>query len=118
MSDPRSLTLVTLAGTMRANSERWFPYTHSTQEQEMPIAVFYALGFAGEAGEVANAVKKLHRDGETPERLAALREELADAFTYLLLLASEVGADLVAEYERKALICEERWGSDIDGRGD
>lgn len=56
----------------------------------------------GELGEAANIAKKLNRvrDGipgnkETPEELQAkLGEELADAYTYLDLLAQAAGVDL------------------------
>lgn len=98
-----------LAGEMRANSERWFPGWHSDR-LGMPLRVAYTLGLAGEVGEVANVVKKLARDGESPERLAQLGPELADCFTYLLLLAQECEVDLVAEYEAKVSVNEARWG--------
>lgn len=96
-----------LAATMRANSERWFPATHDAPV--MPLPVFYALGLSGEVGEVANDVKKLYRDNDL-DRIGDLGAELADVFTYLLLLADEVGVDLIAEYEAKARFNEARWG--------
>lgn len=75
----------------------------------MPLDVFYALGLGGEAGEVLNDVKKLYRDGVTPEREDTVAAELADVFVYLLLLADEYGVDLVAEYRAKVVVNDARW---------
>ena len=58
-----------------------------------------ALGLCGEAGEVAEKVKKAIRDdgGElTPERRAALAAELGDVLWYVAQLASEAGLELDA----------------------
>jgi NTP pyrophosphatase (non-canonical NTP hydrolase) len=56
----------------------------------------------GEVGEAANIAKKLNRvrdripgNSETPEQLRAmLADEIADAYTYLDLLAQSQGIDL------------------------
>jgi NTP pyrophosphatase (non-canonical NTP hydrolase) len=104
-----AMTLADLGGRMRANSERWFPAMHAAPA--VPMAVFYALGMAGEAGEVANVVKKALRRGLVIDDVATIADELADVFTYLLLLANECGVDLIAAYEGKAAICEQRWGT-------
>lgn len=101
-----------LAAEMRANSERWFPGTHDPRQQDMPLDVFYTLGLSGEVGELANGIKKLHRDGPTNALVRNLRAEMADVFTYLLLLADHLGVDLVAEYQHKAKVNEQRWGTD------
>lgn len=100
----------------RCNSQRWFPFVHKDDEAVVPLWVHYTLGLAGEAGEVANLVKKGLRKGAPPEGIDL---ELADVFIYLLLLADEVGVDLVNAYERKRDINEGRWGgglSDIVAR--
>jgi len=55
------------------------------------------LGLAGEAGEVAEQIKKSIRDdgGElTPERRAKLAKELGDVLWYLAQLATELDLDL------------------------
>lgn len=109
-SDEAQAQLTRLAAAMRANSERWFPRWHS-DDLGMPLHVAYALGLAGEVGEVANVVKKIMRDGESAQKRADLGAELADCFTYLLLLADEAHVDLVAEYERKVVVNEQRWGT-------
>ena len=98
-----------LAGQMRANSERWFPELHAGG---MDLRVFYALGLSGEVGEVANEVKKgVRGHQQNGVRHIDIGPELADVFTYLLLLADEYGVDLLAEYEAKAAFNEARWGA-------
>lgn len=58
-----------------------------------------ALGLAGEAGEFANKVKKVMRDGanDTPEqrqaRFNALAAELGDVFWYAIACCNELKAD-------------------------
>jgi NTP pyrophosphatase (non-canonical NTP hydrolase) len=101
-------TLDSIASEARRNSERWFPSVHDPEKALVPLAVHYALGMCGEAGEVANVVKKALRKGETtsPE----LAAELADVFIYLLLLADEAGVNLYAAYKDKQAVCEKRWG--------
>jgi NTP pyrophosphatase (non-canonical NTP hydrolase) len=101
--------LASLAAQMRANSERWFPATHDPDKRDMPLDVFYALGLSGEVGEVANDIKKMHRDEDWADSAASVPAELADVFVYLMLLADELGVDLVAEYQRKVAVNEQRW---------
>ena len=70
---------------------------------------FFALGLAGEAGEVANFVKKRWRDGD--EYIAELRAECADVFAYNIMLAWALGmqpARLLAEVARKQLVFVEK----------
>ena len=52
----------------------------------------YGCALAGETGEACNLLKKQLRDGV--EIKDALSDELADAFTYLDLLAARMGIDL------------------------
>jgi NTP pyrophosphatase (non-canonical NTP hydrolase) len=59
--------------------------------------VYPALGLVGEAGEVAEQIKKAIRDdgGEiSQERLAAIEKELGDVMWYLAQLATELGLEL------------------------
>jgi len=60
--------------------------------------LFYpALGLAGEAGEVAEQVKKAIRDDAgklTDERRGALAKELGDVLWYVAQLATELDLDL------------------------
>ena len=55
------------------------------------------LGLAGEAGEVANIVKKIQRDDAgvlTDEVRAKLKDELGDVLWYISNLATELGISL------------------------
>ncbi len=61
--------------------------------------VYPALGLCGEAGEVAEKLKKVLRDngGELSEQTrAAVAAELGDVLWYVAQLASELGLDLGA----------------------
>ena len=56
---------------------------------------YLALGLTGEAGEVANKVKKLIRDGgDTPDKRKEIGKELGDVCWYLAVLAEELGSNL------------------------
>lgn len=61
------------------------------------------LGLAGEAGEVANIVKKIQRDNDgviTDEIRGKLKDELGDVLWYISACADELGLTLneVAEF--------------------
>lgn len=56
-----------------------------------------------------DGVKKSLRQGGTG-RTAEVESELADVFTYLVLLADELGVDLIVANVDKAAECERRWG--------
>ncbi|OGL71120.1 hypothetical protein A3B32_02320 [Candidatus Uhrbacteria bacterium RIFCSPLOWO2_01_FULL_53_9] len=59
--------------------------------------VYPVLGLVGEAGEIANKVKKIQRDDQgvlSEERRQALREELGDVLWYLSQVATELDVDL------------------------
>jgi NTP pyrophosphatase (non-canonical NTP hydrolase) len=67
-----------------------------------------ALGLTGEAGEVAERVKKVFRDfnGElTPEQKVEIATELGDVLWYIAALSKELGIPLskIAEYNIKKL---------------
>lgn len=69
----------------------------------------WGVALAGEVGEVCDVIKKLNRvrDGMGGNKLqphelqAALREEIADVFLYLDLLAQAAGVDLAAAIRAK-----------------
>lgn len=55
---------------------------------------YTALGLAGEVGEVANQVKKIHRDDDgrlTPERRLKILDEMGDVLWYFFRLLDECG---------------------------
>jgi NTP pyrophosphatase (non-canonical NTP hydrolase) len=63
---------------------------------------FLTLGLVGEAGELANFVKKRWRDGDP--HLEACRKECADVLAYTMMVAQALGmtaADLIAVVEEK-----------------
>lgn len=66
------------------------------------------LGLAGEAGEVANIVKKIQRDNEgviTDETRLKLKDELGDVLWYISACADELGLTLneIAEFNIQKL---------------
>ena len=66
-------------------------------DNDLPLPVYYALGLAGEAGEVADKIKKVYRDcgGDyTPEVKAAIILELGDVLWYMARLAGWMGVSL------------------------
>ena len=63
----------------------------------------------GEAGEVANVVKKLYRDGTTPERIAHLHEEIVDVMIYLAEMVYVTEMDFDAVWEKKHEELRKRW---------
>jgi NTP pyrophosphatase (non-canonical NTP hydrolase) len=60
----------------------------------LPALSYVALGLAGEAGEVANKVKKLIRDEDSAEKRAAILAEAGDCLWYLSQLCIELGGDM------------------------
>ena len=81
-----------------------------------------ALGLAGEAGEVAEHIKKAIRDDGaaiTPERRAALARELGDVLWYVSQLATELELELdeIASHNLDKLRSRQRRGV-LSGSGD
>jgi len=61
--------------------------------------LYPTLGLCGEAGEVAEKIKKMVRDDAgvlTDERRASLAKELGDVLWYLAQIATEADLDLAA----------------------
>lgn len=59
--------------------------------------MYTTLGLCGEAGEVANKVKKIYRDDGglvTDEKKAAISDELGDCLWYIAATAYELNLDL------------------------
>jgi NTP pyrophosphatase (non-canonical NTP hydrolase) len=70
--------------------------------------VYNALGITGEAGEIADHVKKMLRDDDgklTEERKEAIKKELGDVLWYLANMARRLGLSLdeVAEANIKKI---------------
>ena len=95
----------------------------TAQYPNMGSNVYYpTLGLAGEAGEVAEKIKKLMRDGGgvlTTERREALKKELGDVLWYVAALCSELdlGMGEVAEHNI-AKLRDRRDRGAIKGDGD
>jgi NTP pyrophosphatase (non-canonical NTP hydrolase) len=83
---------------------------------------YTALGVAGEAGEVADLVKKSIRDDNnavSPERKDKLELELGDVMWYVANLAREIGSDLETIGQRNIEKLRKRQEEDkLKGSGD
>jgi NTP pyrophosphatase (non-canonical NTP hydrolase) len=84
--------------------------------------VYPTLGLAGEAGEVAEKVKKLLRDDGgvlSEERRGALAAELGDVLWYVAQVATEAGLDLeeIAQANLDKLLSRQQRGV-LSGSGD
>jgi NTP pyrophosphatase (non-canonical NTP hydrolase) len=67
------------------------------RSNELTAVVYTSLGLAGEAGEIANKVKKIIRDDNgkiTDDRRDALVDEIGDCLWYLSELCSSLHVDL------------------------
>jgi NTP pyrophosphatase (non-canonical NTP hydrolase) len=83
---------------------------------------YVTLGLCGEAGEVANKVKKIHRDSGgilSEEVRQKLIDESSDVMWYLARLATELGVTLesVADYNVAKLEGRRERGT-LSGSGD
>ena len=84
--------------------------------------IYPTLGLAGEAGEVAEKIKKVLRDdgGEVlPEKKNEIEKELGDVLWYVAQIASELGLelDVVAEKNIEKLYSRMERGK-LQGSGD
>jgi NTP pyrophosphatase (non-canonical NTP hydrolase) len=98
-------------------SRRTATYPHAGEDMTYP-----ALGLCGEAGEVAEKVKKTIRDDGgvlTEERRDALARELGDVLWYAAQLATEAGLELekVAQDNLDKLLSRQERGV-LRGSGD
>jgi NTP pyrophosphatase (non-canonical NTP hydrolase) len=85
----------------------------------LPELMYCALGLSGEAGEVANYVKKLQRDGDSAELRAAVAKELGDVMWYAARMASALGIDLQQTIsDNKAKLESRKARGAIGGSGD
>ena len=61
-----------------------------TKTGDLSAVAYCALGLAGEAGEVSNKVKKLLRDGDSPEKRKAIKKEVGDCLWYVARILDEL----------------------------
>ncbi len=67
-------------------------HTTDVYPQDVTTTAFYGLGLCGEAGEVAEKIKKRYRDGTLDAKQVAF--ELGDALWYLTAIADDMGYTL------------------------
>lgn len=83
---------------------------------------YVTLGLAGEAGEVADKVKKLIRDSNgilTKDKRKEMIKELGDVLWYLAACAGELGVDLEEVATQNAKKVEDRKSRGVlSGEGD
>ncbi len=84
--------------------------------------IYPTLGLVGEAGEIAEKVKKMIRDDGgklTAERRDLLKKELGDVLWYLAQLCTELGFDMdeVANHNLEKLFSRKDRGK-LGGDGD
>jgi NTP pyrophosphatase (non-canonical NTP hydrolase) len=78
---------------------------------------YVALGLAGEAGEVANKVKKILRGDKVD--MTVIADELGDVLWYVAAMANELGYDLKVIAQNNLLKLEKRRvEGKIQGEGD
>lgn len=84
--------------------------------------VYPALGLAGEAGEVAEKVKKMIRDDKgvlSPERRDAIVLELGDVIWYIGSLANDLGVTLEEVAQRNLdKLAKRKESNKLKGDGD
>ena len=84
--------------------------------------IYPTLGLTGEAGEVANKVKKIIRDGSNknnPDMVQEISSEIGDCLWYIALLADDIGCKLsdIANANLEKLANRKKKGT-IHGSGD
>ncbi len=106
------------------NYQRWarttavYPDALTGNVEEL---MYLSLGLAGEAGEIANKIKKLWRDGpdynlETGRKLA---DELGDVAWYLARLADALNEDMSKVFRQNRLkLTSRKERGTLQGSGD
>lgn len=84
--------------------------------------IYPTLGLTGEAGEVANKVKKIIRDGtdkNDEDMVQAISSEIGDCLWYIAVLADDIGVKLsdIANLNLEKLANRKKNGT-IQGSGD
>jgi len=93
-----------------------YPHAETGNVEEL---MYLALGLTGEAGEVANKVKKLFRDGESQELRTELAKELGDVMWYMARLSSVLKVDLTETLAKNVAKLESRKARGVlTGSGD
>lgn len=85
-----------------------------TTEANVGNLAFVSLALNGEVGELCNVVKKIWRDGETPELREDLEEEVVDTLIYLTKLVKIIDMDLDKVWDEKHAELYRRWENNPD----
>ena len=89
-----SMTLQEMAKSCGEDSRRWFPSTSND-------LVFLTLAMNGEAGELANVVKKVARGSTSmsdPKVRLQIMQELMDTMIYAMCIADALHIDIEKLY--------------------
>ena len=90
----------------------------STATPQLPL-IYPTLGLVGEAGEFADKVKKMIRDGITGNVYEELAKELGDVLWYLSVCAEYIGFDLSTIVDMNMEKLNDRRARDmVHGEGD
>jgi NTP pyrophosphatase (non-canonical NTP hydrolase) len=95
---PEPLTFEEYQATAHATAV----YPHQVPDSLAGV-VYCALGLAGEAGEVAGKVKKLLRDGDSPEKRRKIVAEVGDTLWYIPELLHALGEFKMEDCARENL---------------
>lgn len=68
-----------------------YPDAGKKNTQEL---MYCAIGLSSETGELANFVKKIYRDGDSPELRDLVQKELGDIIWYAARMADALGVEL------------------------
>lgn len=80
-------------------------------ERSMKNIAYLSLALAGEAGELANIVKKIWRDGESEKLTKDLEKEIVDCYIYLVVLVNTLGMDFDAIWNQKHEELQQRYSN-------
>jgi len=89
-----------------------FDLEHGLQSIHEPTIenISYLLtAMTGEVGELANVVKKIWRDGESPKLWRQFDEELVDILIYYIELLVAARVDIDEAWKVKEQVLKERW---------
>ena len=96
-----------------------FNNDHGIEHEHMPTMsnlFYHGLCLAGEAGEVANVIKKIWRDGDSEASRKHLEEEIVDMAIFMGMLVKISGMDFDAAWEAKHRELYERWADKNIGK--